>query len=348
MAYLTPVPTCPYLGLCCTLSQLAAPCQSTLGSLGAFEDHADIGVTPHPGSASYDQSSATYTISASGDKIGDSSDTFHFLWKKSSANISLTASVMFPINTGNSDKEATLMIRQSLAPDSPYMAAIWGVSGLKSLQWRQKNGGATQEMTIDAEAVNQVRLEKRGPHFFVYSARKGEKLHPAAAAVKLELAEPFYIGLGVCAGDKDALESAVFSNVQLAKPSEKKLKLYSTLEIVDIASGRRHVVAVLPGRIENPTFTLDGTAALFKLRKKLQQIPLTGGRVSPATEPASANVWKPTDKPSPNQQHQAHLSYWGAKPQDAILSLQAPGGNVKPLAEIIGGRNAEQRAMVAR
>ncbi len=323
---------------CCALSLLAVPGHSQLGSLGAFEDHADVGLVLQPGSVTFNQTIASYTISAGGEKIGDASDTFHFLWKKSSGDISLTTSVAFPVNTGNSDKEAALLIRQNLSPEAPYIAAIWGVTGLKSMRWRREKGAATVETMIDAEAVTQVRLEKRGTHFFVYIARKGEKLHPAAAALPFDLAEPFYIGLGVCAYDKDALESAVFSNVQIAAPSEKKLTLYSTLEIIDIASAQRRVVAVIPGRIENPSFTLDGAALLFKQRNKLQQIPVAGGKFTPATEPAVANVWKPTDKPSPNQQHQAHLSYWGAKPQDGILSIQSPaGGNTKELAEIVGG-----------
>jgi hypothetical protein len=324
--------------VCITLSTATTPGQSPAEALGVFENHRDIGVVLRPGSATFDNALSSYTINAGGDKIDGSADAFHFLWKKASGDISLTTTVTFPTNTGNSGKEAVLMIRQSLDADSPYIAANWGVAGLKSIQSRQEKSSVTQQLSIDGEGTTQVRLEKRGAHFFVYLARKGEKLHPAGAAWRLELAEPFYIGLGVCAHDQDSLESAVFSKVSLAAPSKTKLKLYSTLETISILSTNRHVIAVVPGRIEEPTFTLDGNAVLFKQGRTLKQIPITGGSVAPSTYPSTANIRKPGDKPSPDQQYRAHLSYWGAKPQDATLSLLTPGGgNNRALAEIIGG-----------
>ena len=81
-----------------------------------------------------------------------------------------------------------------------------------------------------------LRLVKRGSDFYLYVARKGEELHLAGGSMRLELKEPFYIGLGVCSHDKDSVETAVFSNVSIGTPGNGKPKLFSTLETISVSS----------------------------------------------------------------------------------------------------------------
>ena len=83
-----------------------------------------------------------------------------------------------------------------------------------------------------------VRLEKRGDSFYAFVSGKDGHLQPAGASTKLALTEPFYIGIGVSAHDKDATETAVFSNVKienLSMAGDQYLTLYSSLETVSIA-----------------------------------------------------------------------------------------------------------------
>ena len=111
------------------------------------------------------------------------------------------------------------MIRQSLDADSPYVDAALHVEGLTSLQWREEKGWATHEVGTVGAAPTRLRLEKRGDNFFLYMAREKEALHFAGGGMKLALKEPFYLGLGVCAHEKDAQEkTAVFSNVRMDTP----------------------------------------------------------------------------------------------------------------------------------
>ena len=64
-----------------------------------------------------------------------------------------------------------------------------------------------------------MRLEKRGDYFYAFVTGKDGHLEPSGASTKLALTGPFYVGIGVSAHDKDATETAVFSNVKLEDPA---------------------------------------------------------------------------------------------------------------------------------
>ena len=319
------------------LSAGSGECQSAAGALGQFEDHGDLGTVLHPGSASFDAANGSYTISGSGENMWATADSFHFVWKKFSGDVSITADLAFPTKTGNPHKKAVLMVRQSLDADSPYVDAALHVVGLTSLQSREQKGGPTHEVGIDGEGATRLRLEKRGSDFYMYVARPGEELHLGGGSMRLELKEPFYIGLGVCAHDKDVVETAVFSNVSIGAPAKGKLKVYSTLETISVSSTDRRVVAVFNERIEEPSWTADGTGLVFKKGKQMEQIPATGGKAEPAP---SAHYQKPIkgDIASQDGQRVALLSDEGKKPRDVTLSMKTVSdGQTKVLAKLLGG-----------
>src|SRR4029077_4553596 len=89
----------------------------------------------------------------------------------------------------------------------------------------------------------------------------------------------FYVGIGVCSHDKDAVERAVFSNVGLSTPvvSASWARVYSALETGEIASTARRVVYVAPERFEAPNWMRDGTTFLFNSNGRLVRLPVTGG-----------------------------------------------------------------------
>src|SRR6266542_211189 len=114
--------------------------------------------------------------------------------------------------------------------------------------------------------LTRLRLEKRGEYFYMFMARDGEELHLAGGSMRIKLQEPFYVGIGVCAHDKDAVEKAVFSNVELGTPVSlegKQPKLYSTLETITVSSTDRRVVNVFAERMEAPNWTPDGASLIF-------------------------------------------------------------------------------------
>lgn len=306
--------------------------------IGQFENQGDVGTVLREGSATFDSAAGTYTLKGSGENMWATADTFHFVWKQASGDIALGADVAFPTATGNPHKKAVLMIRQSLDADSPYVDAALHVVGLTSLQSRLEKGGATHEIGTEGEGAVKLRLVKRGSDFYLYVARKGEALHLAGGSTRLELKEPFYIGLGVCSHDKDALETAVFSNVTISSPEKGKAKLFSTLETISVSSTDRRVVAVFPERIEWPSYTSDGNAIAFKKGKKIVQLPAAGGGQSPG-DPLLVKKARQGEKPSPDLQRQATLSYWGKTPAEATLSMKTPSsGQTKVLANLLAAQ----------
>src|SRR6202044_1575316 len=134
--------------------------------------------------------------------------------------------------TGNNHRKAVLMIRQSLDGNSKSVDIARHGDGLTSLQYRDETGGNTHEVESNVSAPHTLRLEKRGDYFYAFISGKDGKLQPAGASTKLGLTEPFYIGIGVSAHDKDVVERATFSNVKLNKLTQtvESPTLFSTLE----------------------------------------------------------------------------------------------------------------------
>src|SRR5439155_10437247 len=153
--------------------------------------------------------------------------------------------------------------------------------GLTSLQFREAKGAATHEVQTNLSAPSRLRIEKRGKYALLYLAAKGEELHFSGAAVRLALEEPFTIGIGVCAHNKDVMEKAVFSNIEsnMSLPATTRSPvLYSVLETQTIASTDRRVVYVTPTRIEAPNWLRDGGTLIFNSAGRIHRIPVAGGK----------------------------------------------------------------------
>jgi TolB protein len=262
------------------LSRLEA--QSSPPSTGLFESHGDVGTVLHRGWVNYQSSHGTYTIAGSGENMWLSADAFQFIWKKASGDITLTADISFLGQGANPHRKAVLMIRQSLDADSSYAdVALHGV-GLTSLQFREERGAITHEVQSSISAPKRLRIEKRGDYFHMLLG-EGSELQFAAGTPRVPLQGEFYVGLGVCSHDKDVIEKAVFSNVDLsvataASATAAQPALYSTLETIPIASGDRRVVYMTPGRIEAPNWTRDGGSLIFNRDGHLERLPLSGGK----------------------------------------------------------------------
>src|SRR5581483_3382782 len=197
------------------LAALAAGLANAQG-LGLFEGHSDIGNVLHPGDAVFDPASKTYTVTGSGDNVWASADAFQFVWRKVDGDITISADIAIAGQTGDPHRKAMLMIRQTLDADSPYAdLALHGV-GLTSLQARDSKGGITHELQSNLTAPRRARLVKRGPYFYMYLAQKeGDEPEMAGGVVRVPISGSYYIGIGVCAHNKDATVKAVFSNVEL-------------------------------------------------------------------------------------------------------------------------------------
>ena len=249
------------------------------GQVGIFDAHSDVGTVLHAGSVDYDATNRSYTITGSGENMWSTVDAFQFVWKKVSGDVTLTADVSFLTKTGNEHKKAVLILRQSLDADSVYADVALHSSGLTSLQFRDEKGAVTREIQSNLSAPKRLRMAKRGD--YVYMALGGaDDLKPAGGWLRIPLQGEFYVGLGVCSHDKDVVEKAVFSNVELnvgtrsaEKPGGEPV-LYSTLETVTIDSADRRVSYIAQGHFEAPNWTRDGSAFLFNRNGRIERLPL--------------------------------------------------------------------------
>ncbi len=247
---------------------------------GIFEGHGDVGTVLHEGSVEYDAAKRSYAIAGSGENMWFASDAFQFVWKKMSGDLTLTAGIAFLGKGVNEHRKAVLMARQSLDSDSPYADVALHGSGLTSLQFREEKGAPTHEIQANISAPKRLRIEKRGPYFSMWLADEKDEFNLASGAMRIALKEPFYVGIGVCSHDQELVEKAVFSNVEL-KPAETVAAaastLYSTLEIITVASTDRRAIYVAPERFEAPNWMPDGKSLLFNRNGRIEKIAVTGG-----------------------------------------------------------------------
>jgi Tol biopolymer transport system component len=254
-----------------------APLESN--SVGIFDGHRDVGdvAAQFTGGVDYDKAKDTYTVSGSGENMWFGQDAFHFAWKRATGDLTLTADIAFLGSGKNPHRKAVLMIRQNLESDSPYVdVALHGV-GLTSLQYRDEKGVTTHEVQANISAPKRLRLVKHGDYFTMWLVGPDGKLMLAGATGQIHLEEPFYVGIGVCSHEKDLIEKAVFSKVEMKQPPTGEPKLYSMLEVINADSADRRAIYVAPGRFEAPNWMPDGKNLIFNRQGKIEKIPVTGG-----------------------------------------------------------------------
>jgi hypothetical protein len=265
--------------LCCGLFLQTGPVFSQQKSLGLFEKNGDIGAVKIPGSVEYDETKKTYTVAGGGENMWATTDSFHYVWKRLSGDLSISADIQFIGTGGNPHRKACLIIRQSLDPDSAYADAALHGDDLTSLQYREVKGGPTREIQSNVKAPRRIQIEKRGDYVFMSisdpGAREGEALQSAGGSFRIKLTEPFYVGLGVCAHDNNIIEKAVFSNVEIKQRPQPILE--STLETIAIASKDRRVVYTRRAHFEAPNWSRDGKYFLFNQGGRIYKLPVTGG-----------------------------------------------------------------------
>jgi hypothetical protein len=278
------VPTLCIVALCAVLTPHAARAQS----VGIFESQSDVGSITPPGTSVYDPATGTYTLTSAGANLWGTTDAFHYLWKKASGDLTLTADIDFPYSAGdhNPHRKAILIFRQTLDAGSPYAdAALHGV-GLTALQYRRTDAGITEGLELNIALPHRLRIEKRGDTFTMYvAATPGAPLHQVGASAQIHLQEPFYIGIGLCSHDPNKTEKAVFSHVTMEKtePLPSALALFSTLNTIgdDHDARRAEIVASTQGHMEAPNWTHDGKMLIFNQDGKIMTVPVDGGTPQP-------------------------------------------------------------------
>ncbi len=263
----------------CAIAKVA--CGQAAGDLGVFSGQCDVGVVRHGGEAQFDAGSGVYAVSGSGANMWLTNDAFHFVWKQVSGDVNLSADIRFLETNGVAHRKACLLIRQTLEGDSAYADAARHGNGLTCLQFREEKEAITGEVEASATAPGRLGIEKRGDYVTLSAGGAGEALRPSGAAIGLRMEDPYYVGLGVCAHDADAVVKAEFANVQLTalpRASGPATNGGSTIEVAPIGSKDRRVIYHTSDLIEAPNWTRDGKSFIFNSHGRLFKLPAGGGR----------------------------------------------------------------------
>jgi TolB protein len=230
--------------------------------LGIFEKSGDVGDTPRQGSTQFDPATGEYRITGGGANIWSTVDAFQFVWTRVSGDVSLSADVRFVGRGAMEHRKAVLMLRESLDPDAAYADVALHGNGLISLQYRSAKGAETFELRSNASAHAHLRIVRHGNQFTTYAARPGEP-PVATGPVTVDLADPVYLGLGVSSHDAKVLETAVFSNVEIAKltsfsQTRNPTNVRSAISVYDLKSKMTRVVYRADRLWEAPNWSPNG------------------------------------------------------------------------------------------
>ena len=262
-----------------------AAAQTASDSLGIFENQSDVGSVTPPGTGTFDAATGVYTIRSAGEDLWAKVDEFHFLWKKISGDVSLSADVKVADGSATSHphRKALLMFRQTLDSDALYAVAAIHGSHETALQYRHAKGDMMQTILFNIGAPQRMRLEKRGDTITLFLSMHGEPLHQAGATMNLHFDGTFYAGLGMCARRKDAVEQATFAHVELQplKPpaATSAMAIYSTLHTIAVDPNvpMDFVIQTGKGLMEAPNWSRDGKTLIFDRAGKLWSVPADEG-----------------------------------------------------------------------
>jgi Tol biopolymer transport system component len=267
------------VGVLCSGLTLAAPGQER--PLGILEDQSDVGSLALKGSIAVDAARQSYRVTGSGENVWGRRDAFHFGWKRASGDLVLTALVEWVGSSRQPHRKAGWMVRQDLTADSPYADVMVHGDGLISLQYRQVRGGPTLEVKAARQAPAQVRLERTGDLFtlFLTAPARRDAIGAPVGSVSVALGNPVYAGLAVCSHDRDASETAIFSNVSFRDiPSETGAAAdrvrESSVETISIDDRMRRIVFRGRTHIEAPNWSRDGNTLLVNSEGSLYIIGL--------------------------------------------------------------------------
>ena len=272
-----------------TLLLLAALTPLTAQRLGIFDGHGDVGNVKKPGSARYDASAQTYTITGAGYNIWFDHDEFHFAWKRMTGDFILYTRASFLGIGTDPHRKVGWMVRSTLDSNAAHVNAVVHGDGLTELQFRRTKGAMTEEMRSSISGADVIQLERKGTTYTMRVAKFGEPFVTAQVA-DLALGDAVYVGLFVGSHNKDVLETGVFRDVRISVPAPETLTPYrqylaSQLEILDVTTGNREVIHTAPGSIQAPNWTPGGKTLLyngdgliyqFNLAKRQQSVLNTG------------------------------------------------------------------------
>ena len=246
--------------------------------VGIFDGQTDVGKVLHKGEAAYHPDSQDYSLSGSGSNIWFTNDEFHFVWKKMKGNFILRARGKFLGNGVEAHRKYGWMIRQSLDTSSTMVAATIHGNGLTSLQYRSAPHTNVEEKQFDIKGPDVVQLERRGDTFIMSVAHFGDTFVTQEVS-NIKFDGEVYVGLFLCAHNKDVIERATFENVRIVEPAPDDLVPYrqylgSHIETMEVMTGKRKILYSENVSLQAPNWTKDGKTLIYNSNGSLYRFDL--------------------------------------------------------------------------
>jgi Periplasmic component of the Tol biopolymer transport system len=236
-------------------------------SIGVFDGNTDVGAVLHSGSAKYTAEADRYELSGSGGNIWFSHDEFQFVWKKMKGDFILQARGTLIGPGTEPHRKFGWMVRASLDSTSAMVCAALHGNGLASLQYRRAPKKNVEQDTFLIRAPDVIELERRGKQFIMSVAHFGET-YTTQQVSEVDLGDEVYVGLFVCAHNKDLTEAATFDNVRLTVPPKANYVPYrdylgSHVEILDVTNGHREIIYTSPVSLQAPNWRPDNKSLIY-------------------------------------------------------------------------------------
>jgi regulation of enolase protein 1 (concanavalin A-like superfamily) len=177
----------------------------------------DVGSVGLTGSASFDTTSATYTVTGAGADIWGAADAFRYVYQTLAGDGQIVARVASVPNT-NVWVKAGVMIRGDLTPGSPQ-AMMMVTPGKGNNFQRRLVAGGTSTSTAGAlvTAPYWVKLTRSGATISAYQSADGASWSLVGTAT-ITLPATALIGLAVSSHSTTTLATATFNQVTVSRP----------------------------------------------------------------------------------------------------------------------------------
>ncbi len=189
--------------------------------LGVFSDHADIGDVNLSGDVEYNSTDQQYVVSGAGDGIGETEDSFHFLYTEVTSNFVLKAKVLGDLfDSPEPNAKAGIMVRSSLDANAMFYSTLltW-IDFAITDYWRANTGESVNSesngvLTLE-DHDGDIEIVRLGDEiqFYYIDFFTGERL--LHSTMNLGLEDPVYIGLVVSSYFHDDIATAYFESVEV-------------------------------------------------------------------------------------------------------------------------------------
>lgn len=235
--------------------------------IGEFEGQNDVGKILHKGSSTYNATTGDYELSGSGTNIWFTHDDFHYVWKKMTGNFILQARGKLVGKGVELHRKFGWMVRKNLDSTAEMVSATIHGDGLTSLQYRKAAHSNVEETKFTISAPDVIQLERKGNQFIMSVAHFGDPFVTQEVS-DVDLGEDVYVGLFICAHNKDVLEKVAFDNVRIIVPAKDDFVPYkdyigSSLETMDVFNGKRKILFTSERSLQAPNWTRDGKTLVF-------------------------------------------------------------------------------------